>query len=240
LTQIAPPPVYQHDKNLTSNDESKILYNAYLTSIITHNIDYLKGLAVFPQFFSPSLLKFTDYETVLDCGAFDGDTLISFMEEIGHKNFDHYYAVEPDPNTTKTLRNLIQTRWNGDSRIEVLNCGVGKENSELRFESSGSAASIFHPNGDCAVPVKKIDDLNIQHPVTFLKMDIEGLELAALEGAEKLIKRDKPKLAICVYHKKEDFLTIPYYLKKLVPEYQFKLGYHHYEWFDLVLYAYVP
>ena len=34
--------------------------------------------------------------------------------------------------------------------------------------------------------------------VTLIKMDIEGSEMAALKGAEKIIKRDRPKLAVCI------------------------------------------
>jgi len=50
---------------------------------------------------------------------------------------------------------------------------------------------------------------------TFIKMDIEGAELAALHGAERVIKQAHPKLAICVYHKIEDIYTIPQYLQSL-------------------------
>lgn len=59
---------------------------------------------------------------------------------------------------------------------------------------------------------------NVQ--ATFIKMDIEGAELDALRGAEELIKANKPKLAICLYHHVHDLWTIPLYVKSLVPEYK--------------------
>ena len=65
-----------------------------------------------------------------------------------------------------------------------------------------------------------MDDV-IADPVTFLKMDIEGFELDALMGAKGLIETYKPKLAICVYHKCEDPVSIVEYLAQLVPEYEF-------------------
>lgn len=68
-------------------------------------------------------------------------------------------------------------------------------------------------------------------------MDIEGSELAALRGAEKTIKKSKPKLAICVYHKPEDLITIPQFISSLVPEYKFFLRHHQYISWDTVLYA---
>ena len=54
-------------------------------------------------------------------------------------------------------------------------------------------------------------------------MDIEGSEMKALKGAEKLIRERKPNLAICVYHKPNDIVDIPLYLKSLVPEYKIYL-----------------
>lgn len=68
-------------------------------------------------------------------------------------------------------------------------------------------------------------------------MDIEGAELPALHGALKIIKRDKPTLAICVYHKREDLITIPQYIKKIVPEYKLYLRVHYAYASELVLYA---
>ncbi len=57
----------------------------------------------------------------------------------------------------------------------------------------------------------------------FIKMDIEGSEMEALRGAEKLIRSRKPSLAVCVYHKENDIVDIPLYLKSLVPEYKLYL-----------------
>lgn len=71
-------------------------------------------------------------------------------------------------------------------------------------------------------------------------MDIEGSELEALKGAVHTIQRDKPKLAICIYHKPEDMTEIPLYIKSLVPEYKFYVRHHSNCWTDTVLYAVMP
>jgi hypothetical protein len=73
--------------------------------------------------------------------------------------------------------------------------------------------------------------------VTFIKMDIEGSELNALKGAEQTIRKYKPKLAICVYHRAKDLITIPQYIKTLVPEYKLYFRAHKYGTYDFVLYA---
>ena len=72
---------------------------------------------------------------------------------------------------------------------------------------------------------------------TFIKMDIEGSELEALKGAKNQIMNYSPRLAICVYHKREDLITIPQYIKKLVPEYKLYLRAHFPYASELVIYG---
>jgi len=66
----------------------------------------------------------------------------------------------------------------------------------------------------------KLDD-DMQEEITFIKMDIEGAEVAALLGTQNHIKRSKPKLAISLYHKLPDLIEIPRLIRQLVPEYKF-------------------
>ena len=96
--------------------------------------------------------------------------------------------------------------------------------------------AIIHPLGtEKIIPIVALDNLEMT-TISFIKMDIEGAEFDALRGGEKTIRRDKPLLAICVYHRKGDMPAIMDYLHTLVPEYQFWL--RHYGLFDdTVLYA---
>jgi FkbM family methyltransferase len=88
-----------------------------------------------------------------------------------------------------------------------------------------------------------IDDLWIRSQlsrVDFIKMDIEGAELEALKGAEQTIRRFRPKLAICLYHRPEDFVTIPRFLDQTLPEYRFAIGHFTIHAEETVLYAWLP
>lgn len=68
-------------------------------------------------------------------------------------------------------------------------------------------------------------------------MDIEGVELEALKGCKNTIMHDRPKLAISVYHRPEDIIEIPMYIKTLLPDYNLYM--RHYSFYDgeTVLYA---
>jgi hypothetical protein len=68
-------------------------------------------------------------------------------------------------------------------------------------------------------------------------MEIEGGELNALKGAARAKKKHKPKLAVCVYHKAEDLITIPQYIKSLGPEYKLYFRAHALGIIGSVLYA---
>ncbi len=72
---------------------------------------------------------------------------------------------------------------------------------------------------------------------TYIKMDIEGYEASAIEGAREIIQQHQPVLAICVYHKQQDLWQIPLLMKSLCGDYQLFLRPHLDEGWDLVCYA---
>ena len=220
-----------------SDEKSVRLLDAFMKAMISYDLSYLKNLWSFPQYFHPDFLDFTDRETAVDCGAFDGDTLRAFLDRTNH-HFQGYHALEPDPVNFRKLEACAKSL--DTSRIKVYPCGTGAEEAILNFTSSEDSAAGFKQDGTIKVKVNSLDHLIPDEPVSFIKMDVEGAELDSLKGAAGIIRRNKPKLAICVYHKDEDLITIPAYIKSLVPEYQFKLGYHSYREIELVLYAYLP
>ena len=75
------------------------------------------------------------------------------------------------------------------------------------------------------VEVVRIDD-DIQEPVTFIKMDIEGAEKDALIGCKEQIQTNRPNLAICTYHGHEDIILIPKLIDEYAPGYKFFMRHH--------------
>lgn len=110
----------------------------------------------------------------------------------------------------------------------------------MHFLEEGTTGSKITDSTDAAttvIDVDSIDNVCSGDKVTFIKMDIEGSELEALRGAVNVIKRDKPRLAICIYHKPEDMYEIPFWIKETVPEYKLYIRHHTDGILETVLYA---
>jgi hypothetical protein len=104
--------------------------------------------------------------------------------------------------------------------------GVYNKRTQLKFDVQDNyGVSNIKDEGTHIIDVSTLDD-EILERVTFIKMDIEGSELYALRGAEKIIRKYKPKLAICVYHKKEDIVEIPKFIMSLGLDYKLYIRHH--------------
>lgn len=122
--------------------------------------------------------------------------------------------------------------------------GLGKTNEVLSFASGLKTGSRVVEETTCPseatieqINIVSLDDVVGDEVVGFIKLDIEGAEYDALEGAQRTIARDKPLLAICVYHKPGDQLALMDYLHSLVPEYRFWLRHYGTAEWDTILYA---
>ena len=85
--------------------------------------------------------------------------------------------------------------------------------------------------------IKKSITLKVEIDITFIKMDIEGAEYKALQGAEQIIRENKPNLAICLYHKPEDVFEIPQLILNYRPDYRFLVRHYWLREYETVLYA---
>ncbi len=178
-------------------------------------------------------------ETIIDCGAYTGDTLLKFDEKI--KENYRYYALEPDVRRFEALDSAI-SKCHG--KIFHIPVAAWKTREKLFFSTEhncGEIVDIYEnqrkekANG---IEADAIDHIVPQdEKVTYIKMDIEGAELEALRGAAKTIRRCKPKLAICVYHRREDLITIPQFIKSISSGYKLYLRGHLYCPSEVVLYA---
>lgn len=183
-----------------------------------------------------NLLALGGEEVFADCGAYDGDTVREFLDHTGGK-VRRIYAFEPDPVNIAKLRALA-----GPERLVVVEKGVWDRDAVLHFCSGKDVSSAVveaGAEGTVEIEATSIDSVFGGRPdrLTFLKMDIEGSELRALQGAARTIRRCLPKLAICVYHRQSDIVEIPLFIKSLHGGYRMHLRHHSDCLVETVLYA---
>ncbi|MCM1261996.1 MAG: FkbM family methyltransferase [Butyrivibrio sp.] len=211
---------------------SKMIFENMVTARFDKNIDLLGRTCEKEQYFPDDIFILGNEEVFVDAGAYDGDTIDTFLKHTKQK-YKYIYAFEPD----KTNYERLLTREYSQN-IKVYNAGLYCETGEMNFGSNRGGSSKIEEDGIDIVQVIKFDDLELpEDRVSFIKMDIEGSELNALQGMQETIKKNKPKLAICIYHKFEDLWELPLYIKSLVPEYKLYIRNYTSYLDEIVLYA---
>ena len=117
--------------------------------------------------------------------------------------------------------------------------GLSSHTGEAAFNSEGTSSSQISQSGDTTIQLVTLDEIVGDTLVSFIKMDIEGSELSALQGAARTIQRDRPLCAISAYHRPGDIIVLMQYLKSLVPEYKFAVRHYSNVDAETVLYAFV-
>lgn len=194
------------------------------------------------QYFPRDIVNYrAEKISFVDCGAYVGDTFEALLKYAGDvkAGIDYYTGFEPDRENYKKLKAAV-------SRQADLKCGlypyaVCEEKKNLFFNMLGSTASKIEENDSddnrFAVTGMPIDEIEFPVIPTHIKMDIEGEEYNALLGAEKLIRKYKPALAICIYHKPEDIYEIIKLIHQWNLGYKFEMRIYEDAGVDLVLYA---
>lgn len=206
------------------------------------NCVHMKQYFAFPELF-PQGTAF------VDAGCCDGADSIRFVR-LCEGAYSKILVFEPDyDNLQKCVLNISnESIFN----VDYMEAGLGKRSGERYFHKDLNGASHFIERSENASFLARgqrdtgtaemahevaLDDHTENITVGFIKMDIEGAEFDALQGAQNTILRDKPLLAICVYRRRGDVLAIMDYLHFLVPEYRFWLRHYGPLQNETVLYA---
>ncbi|GGI58047.1 FkbM family methyltransferase [Winogradskyella haliclonae] len=164
-------------------------------------------------------------DIVLDLGACWGDTALYFAHHCGDNG--KVYSFEFIPGNIKLFHKNLALNPKLASRINLVEHPVSNvSNDKIYFKDRGPGSQVkFEPFDDQTgiTHTVSIDDFvttnNIER-VDFIKMDIEGAEPLALEGAINTIKKHRPKLAIAIYHSLSDFAKIPNWILNLDLDYE--------------------
>ncbi len=168
---------------------------------------------------------------LVDGGAYRGETV---RELGGLMPIAQAWTFEPDAeNYAHLVRNLAD--W--PAPITHVPAGLSNGAGFAAFTPGMGEASALGETGTHRVPVVSLDECLHKADINFVKFDLEGHEMPALQGSQRTFAQQRPVLAIAGYHRWDDVWNIPLMLQELKLNYQIRVGLHAHNTFDAVFYA---
>jgi FkbM family methyltransferase len=168
----------------------------------------------------------------VDGGAYNGDSYRDLRQALGTP-CRQALLLEPDPSNYAALVRSVSE----DPAAICLPNALSDQNRMLPFGSGQGEASALDADGTSQAAAVALDALLPHGRADFIKLDVEGAELAALQGARRLIMRERPMLAFSLYHHPQDLWVLPELLFEWGDLYDLYVRQHHFNSFDLVCYA---
>ncbi len=199
--------------NRLADEQSKKVFENTVMYKLTGKTDYLFDCETTSGEVYENILKFGSDETYFDLGAYRGDTVEEFISKV--RDYNKIIAVEPDFKTYNKLCSATSEVKN----IVNINACVSDIDGEMHFamqHSRGSSAGV----GNDIINSVTIDSLSKNSVPTYIKMDIEGAEAAAIKGGTDTIANHKPKMQIAAYHRSEDLFAVPEHVLNLRNDYR--------------------
>ena len=207
-----------------ADEQSRQVFAATLNYKLSGKLEYLFQCTT-SRAEDLQLFSFGQEEVYLDLGAYNGDTVQEFLGLVGGK-YQQIIAVEPDRKNCRKLTAMAEALPEG--RIKIHQVGIWKEQGELGFSDSGGRQSSFYLKTKHLVPVDSVDHLAEEYPISYIKMDVEGAEVQALEGGAQTLAKYRPKLFVAAYHYDADLYRLPLLIWSLQPQYKIYLRKHPY------------
>lgn len=184
------------------------------------------------QYFLSEFLQDLNGKSIIDCGAYTGDTIEILLNlkikpkkviafEVGKENYK------------KLAENIAKFK---NIKFDLYNIGVWEKDIKLCLSGESGAGIQVNVEGEEFIECKAIDSI-VKEKIDFIKMDIEGAELKALRGAKNRILEDRPILAICIYHSIKEMVEIPKYLMRNLKNYTFKVRRYSDRGAEVVIYC---
>lgn len=173
----------------------------------------LSGLRWLPEIVKDKLKQ----GIFLDVGAYDGDSALALMDFFKPRKI---YAFEPANFNFQLLEKHTRGYRN---IIEAIPYGLADKTVNTKITRAGSGATISETGDETASLITLTDFIKERSldKVALIKIDVEGFERKVLEGAKEIIQRDKPIIAVAIYHSLDDFLNIKLWLAEFLPAYKF-------------------
>jgi FkbM family methyltransferase len=229
---------FQKAYDLFEDELSRETFIAAINTKISKDLRFINPFVRLDHlYFATSEFPFSNNETLLDIGGFNGDTIKDF-HQITKGKYNEIISLEPLPKIYHQLLNTIESLGITE-KCTPLQIGAWHEKALLSFSNTDmDIDSKILIGAEDTIDVDTIDSIlkKLGVSVSLIKMDINGAEFNALMGAEKTMQVDKPNIAVKM-HVKEDFYRIPILLKKIAPEMKVYLRQRNYMSMMLVLYG---
>jgi FkbM family methyltransferase len=235
--------------NFLRDDRSLLSYDAILKTILTGDNSYCASVMEGNQYFALPEFVNIGNDHFVDAGAYVGDTVEKFIWT-NSGVFMQIYAFEPGETQLAAMKHRVDRlcrEWAiPKSAIICENAGLADQNKALTISMSNVLAntslnydSLGNDTQAGNIFCYSLDNYLAGRPATFIKADIEGMELAMLHGAKETIRQYKPKMALSIYHNAAQLFEIAEYVNFLVPEYCMAVRHHSPIFAESVLYCWV-
>lgn len=186
------------------------------------------------QYFEKDLLPVYDEEVFVDGGCYDGRTIRQFVKYCDGR-YKKIFSFEPDEGNYERTMKILEEH--PIDRLTVFNKGLWDTSTTLCFAANSNQASRIVDDGVNKIETVSIDEAVGDERVTFIKLDVEGAEYKALEGARRAITNNHPKLAISIYHKPEDIFELPELILSMDDSYRFYMRHYQLSPNETILYG---
>jgi len=187
------------------------------------------------RFFIPEIVGILrDDEVLLDGGAHHGVVVEAFLRHTEGR-YRHVAAIEPDPINRTHLDENIKEFAAGDTRIKIEDCALSDKTGEATFHCGLDYASQISQTGGMRVRTRQVDALGLSP--TFIKLHLEGAELAALKGARQTLLEHRPIVATTIYHNDDGIWRTADWLMDALQKYRFLFRNHSWCGTGAVIYA---
>lgn len=187
------------------------------------------------QYFPPevvaALATRSSRPSLVDGGAYDGDSLILARR---HCHPGQAYAFEPAPRNFESLGTHVTAL---DFPVVCFPCGLSSASGWVPFAADDGEACAIVQGGQERIQTVGLDQCLPNSNVDFIKLDVEGHEMSALEGARRIVEASRPITALAAYHRWDDVWLLAEFLCRYCSGCRLLLRSHESNTFDTVLYG---
>lgn len=220
---------------LLSDEQSRAVFDSVVEYRLTGSIRPLRESFTPEEQIWQGILRPERYRACADLGAYNGDSIRTLLEHA--PDVSRIEAFEPDPRSYRKLCAYLEE--SGLSIVHAHHAGAWNTDTTLTFSSEGNRnSSVYGVKRGVETAMRTLDSVMQGERLDYLKIDVEGAEREALEGAAQTIRRWKPDIRLSLYHRSRDLFALPLYLHEICPDYRFYLRRPEYvpAW-DLCLYS---